>query len=89
MSQVPDHSGRSGHLEVTSNWWILVAVSLPLTIVTLYIWWFWVEKQAHGRYPTWFRIVRDGAQKGWFRVMGVDGSVRGRDPRQHINDLEI
>ena len=89
MSQVPGDSGRSGHLVVTSNWWVLVAVAVPLTLITLYIWWFCVEKQAYGRYPKWFRMILTGAQKGWVQIMGLDGSARGRGPRSVIDDTEI
>jgi hypothetical protein len=50
----PDNSVR---LTVTSNWWIFLAASLPLTIVTLYVWWFYVQKQVTGLYPGWWRLT--------------------------------
>jgi len=44
-------------LTVTSNWWIFLAASLPLTVITLYAWWFYVQKQAYGQYPAWWRYL--------------------------------
>jgi hypothetical protein len=51
--------GSSGKLIVLANWWIFVVISLPLTIATLYTWWFFTSIQATGRYPSWWvRIAR-------------------------------
>src|SRR2546421_11171154 len=52
-------------LTIASNWWVFLASTLPLTILTLYIWWFWVQKQAHGRYPKWFEILRAGLKRSF------------------------
>ncbi|KAH7323474.1 hypothetical protein BKA65DRAFT_555156 [Rhexocercosporidium sp. MPI-PUGE-AT-0058] len=32
-----------GHMAVTSNVWILAATSIPLTLITVFIWWGWVH----------------------------------------------
>ncbi|KAJ8067309.1 hypothetical protein OCU04_004664 [Sclerotinia nivalis] len=33
----------SGHMTLTSNWWLLAAISLPLTAFTIILWWTWVR----------------------------------------------
>ncbi|KIW68634.1 hypothetical protein PV04_04568 [Phialophora macrospora] len=45
-------------LVVASNWWIFVAGTLPLTGITIYIWWFYVQKEIHGQYPAWWRMLQ-------------------------------
>lgn len=47
-------SGDSGHIVISSDWWILVAASVPLTILTLYIWYVWMRIKAHGIHPFWW-----------------------------------
>lgn len=42
------------HISVSNDWWIFVAASLPLTLLTLYIWFFWTRIQAYGKYPWWW-----------------------------------
>ena len=32
-------NGSSGHVGVSNDWWILIAVSLPLTLFTFAVWW--------------------------------------------------
>ncbi|KAF7870272.1 hypothetical protein EAF04_004020 [Stromatinia cepivora] len=32
----------SGHMSITKNWWILAAISIPLTAFTIVLWWAWV-----------------------------------------------
>ena len=34
-------NGAGGKLVVSSDWWVFVAVSLPLTVATLVVWWLW------------------------------------------------
>jgi hypothetical protein len=46
--------GGSSHLVVSNEWWILVAVAVPLTLLTLYIWYVWMRIQAYGKYPWWW-----------------------------------
>jgi hypothetical protein len=41
-------------MTVTSNWWIFLAAAMPLTAITVYAWWFYVQKQAYGAYPLWW-----------------------------------
>ncbi|KAI9642073.1 hypothetical protein NHQ30_009944 [Ciborinia camelliae] len=33
----------NGHMTLTSNWWLLVAISIPLTAFTIILWWSWVR----------------------------------------------
>ena len=42
-------AGGSNKVIVSSNAWLFAAVSVPLTLVTLAIWWLWVRFQAHER----------------------------------------
>ena len=39
---------------VTGDWWILLASSLPLTLLTLYVWWIWSSIKASQTYPWWW-----------------------------------
>jgi Mg2+ and Co2+ transporter CorA len=61
-------SGAGAHITVSSDWWIFAVVSIPLTLLTLYVWLVWMRIQAYGRYPSWWyrrkdraRTARDGA----------------------------
>jgi Mg2+ and Co2+ transporter CorA len=47
-------SGDPGHIAISKDWWILVAASVPLTILTLYIWYVWMRIQTHGIRPFWW-----------------------------------
>jgi hypothetical protein len=67
VNQVPT-ADQSVRLTVTSNWWIFLAASLPLTAVTLYIWWFYVQKQAYGHYPSWWNSVSHLVQAAFLRI---------------------
>jgi hypothetical protein len=49
--------GPSNHITVSSDWWVFVAVSVPLTAFTLYIWYIWKNQQADGTYPMWWRFL--------------------------------
>lgn len=42
-------AGGSNKVIVSSNAWLFAAVSVPLTLVTLAVWWLWVRFQAHER----------------------------------------
>ncbi|PVH79933.1 hypothetical protein DL98DRAFT_515816 [Cadophora sp. DSE1049] len=46
-----------GHMQVTSNVWILAAISIPLTLITISIWWGWVYlvkgRSKSGRSSSW------------------------------------
>ena len=44
------------HIFVTDDWWILLVTSVPLTALTLYIWWVWSSIIAHQHYPWWWRF---------------------------------
>lgn len=48
--------GPSNHITVSNDWWIFVAVSIPLTAFTLYVWYVWKNQQADGAYPLWWRF---------------------------------
>jgi hypothetical protein len=50
--------GGAVHISVLSDWWIFAVVSLPLTAVTLYIWWIWTRIKTHEEYPWWLRVLR-------------------------------
>lgn len=30
-------------MALTSNWWLLAAISIPLTVFTIIVWWAWVR----------------------------------------------
>ncbi len=47
-------SDGAGSIIVSSDWWILVAVSIPLTLITIYVWMVWTRIQANGRPWSWF-----------------------------------
>lgn len=53
VNSVPS-SGEAAHIVVSSDWWIFVAASVPLTLLTLYIWLVWMRIQAYKRYPWWW-----------------------------------
>ena len=44
------------HIFVTKDWWILLATSLPLTALTLYVWWIWMRIKAYSIYPRWWSV---------------------------------
>jgi hypothetical protein len=46
----------SSHIFVTKDWWILLATSLPLTALTLYVWWIWMRIKAYSIYPWWWSV---------------------------------
>ena len=50
-------AGDQDHIFVTRDWWILLVTSLPLTALTIYIWWVWSNIQAYARYPWWWRYL--------------------------------
>jgi hypothetical protein len=50
---------------VLSDWWIFVATTVPLTMLTLYIWLVWMRIQAHHTYPWWWIMSKKSkANKG-------------------------
>ena len=68
-------AGGSSKVIVLSNAWLFAAVSVPLTLITLAVWWLWVKFQAHEsgvdkifssswralwRKPNHYRTHRDG-----------------------------
>lgn len=42
------------NIVVLGDWWIFLASSVPLTLLTLYIWWVWMRIQAYRIYPWWW-----------------------------------
>ncbi|KEF55188.1 uncharacterized protein A1O9_08842, partial [Exophiala aquamarina CBS 119918] len=57
----------SSEIALTKDWWISIVIALPLTGVTLYVWWFYVQKQVDGQYPRW-----------WMKLSECAGRLRGR-----------
>lgn len=49
--------GSSGHLIILKNWWIVVIISVPLTVLTLYVWWVFTGIQTNGTYPRWWNMI--------------------------------
>ena len=58
-------SGSSTKLVVADNVWVYVAVSLPLTICTVGVWWVWVQFQGG-----LIRLPRPGKIAGMFARRG-------------------
>lgn len=52
-------SGGGSYIVVSNEWWILVASAVPLTLLTLYIWYVWMRIQAYGKYPWWWKRRRN------------------------------
>jgi hypothetical protein len=50
--------GSTGHIIVLDDWWIFVVVSVPLTVITLYIWWVWTRIKTHDKYPCWLAFMK-------------------------------
>ncbi|ERF72332.1 hypothetical protein EPUS_06088 [Endocarpon pusillum Z07020] len=50
-------AGSSRNLIILANWWIFVAISVPLTVLTFYVWWVFAGLQATGKYPPWWRKI--------------------------------
>ena len=50
-------AGSSKKLIVLANWWIFVVIAVPLTILTLYVWWVFTGLQATGFHPQWWRSI--------------------------------
>ena len=57
--------GGSNKVVVSSNAWLFAAVSVPLTIATLVIWWLWVRFQAYqGAADQTYQGAADQAYQG-------------------------
>ncbi|KAK5053839.1 hypothetical protein LTR84_001801 [Exophiala bonariae] len=57
--------GGEGGITVSGDWWILAAVSIPLTLFTLYIWLVWTRvKINHCNRPWWQYAVGIGLFRG-------------------------
>jgi hypothetical protein len=50
-------------LTVAGNWWIALAVAAPLTVITIYIWWLYVESVVYQNPPTWWRLLSRGLNR--------------------------
>ncbi|KAK5458208.1 hypothetical protein LTS15_004288 [Exophiala xenobiotica] len=46
-----------GNITVTGDWWILFAASVPLTLLTIYIWLVWTRIQANPHRQAWWKYV--------------------------------
>jgi Mg2+ and Co2+ transporter CorA len=64
-------AGKAAHIVVSGDWWIFVAASLPLTMLTFYIWLVWTRIQAHGDYPLWWRLFRCKHQTSSLRSFDI------------------
>jgi Mg2+ and Co2+ transporter CorA len=60
--------GGSSHIVVSNEWWIFVAAAVPLTLLTLYIWYVWMRIQAYGKYPCWWQRGRNALRSGLGRL---------------------
>lgn len=38
-----DYNDRPNRLEYTQNWWLFFAVSVPLTLLTIVVWYVWAN----------------------------------------------
>ena len=47
----------SNRIFVTKDWWILFVVAIPLTGLTIYVWWVWARIKAKRRYPFWWSLL--------------------------------
>ncbi|KAM3076430.1 hypothetical protein ACMFMG_007246 [Clarireedia jacksonii] len=76
----------TGHMTLTGNAWILAAVSVPLTAVTIMLWWIWVclaERRTlgHLNWPHMFRsnLINHCLSTKRKRNDLISGEVRPRD----------
>ncbi|KAF4629509.1 hypothetical protein G7Y89_g8640 [Cudoniella acicularis] len=63
------HPSEDGHsLDVLENWWIIAAISIPLTIITFAIWYCWI------RFPwqRWWDETRRKNFRGWLAAIGIE-----------------
>ncbi|KIW17263.1 hypothetical protein PV08_04454 [Exophiala spinifera] len=44
-------------ISVTGDWWILLAASVPLTLLTIYIWLVWTRIQANAHSQVWWKYM--------------------------------
>lgn len=44
----------SNRIYITQDWWILFVTAIPLTVLTLYVWWVWSRIKASRTYPSWW-----------------------------------
>jgi Mg2+ and Co2+ transporter CorA len=66
------------HIVLLGDWWIFVAVSVPLTAITLYIWLVWMRIQAHHVYPWWWLTSKKTmGTKAERPGLGLDEESRG------------
>ncbi|KAL2047080.1 hypothetical protein N7G274_001099 [Stereocaulon virgatum] len=50
VTQVRQDNG-SNHVVVLQNAWLFAAISVPLTLITLCVWWLWAQVQARQMHP--------------------------------------
>ena len=67
----------SGNIIVYGDWWILPAVSIPLTLITIYIWLVWTRIQANPRNQPW-----------WWYVVGIRLFNRQSKSAAYVNTAE-
>ncbi len=71
-------SESSNSIYVTSDWWILVAVAMPLTGLTFYAWWIWTRIKVYSTYPPWWKYLVSGP--GSMRVLRREPRVEPEIP---------
>jgi Mg2+ and Co2+ transporter CorA len=67
----------SGSIIVYGDWWILLAVSIPLTLITIYVWLVWTRIQANPSNQPW-----------WWYVVGIHLFNRQSKPAAHAKTAE-
>lgn len=50
--------GSASGISISKDWWIFVAVSAPLTTLTVYVWFVWMRIKAYKKYPWWWENLR-------------------------------
>lgn len=70
-------SDGSESIMVSGDWWILPAVSMPLTFITLYVWHIWTRIQANPSNQPW-----------WWYIIGIHLISRHSKHVAHSNRVE-
>jgi Mg2+ and Co2+ transporter CorA len=67
----------SGSIMVSGDWWILPAVSIPLTFTTIYVWLVWTRIQGNPSNQPW-----------WWYIIGIHLLSGQSKPVAHSNGVE-
>ena len=74
-----DVAGSSRKLIVLPNWWILVVIAVPLTIVTMYIWWVLTTVKEDRTYPSWWQR---------FAIWKLGASLKKKVPADEESNID-